>query len=352
MRTVKAEQDQKAGRLPNDLSRWPFDKLLTYVREKRALHISAGTQRIEKERSGPLLKQFAGVRADKIDARAISGYQRARLETVSGRTVNLECRLLRTVLKEAKLTAEYKALPEDRRGPGRALEPAEERLLLETARSRPGWDVAFYCAVVAANTTARSVEIKTLRLRDVDLIDQQVTICRSKTDSGLRRIPLNAGASWAFARLLERAAALGSTEPEHFLLPRDRGSKYDSTDHQKTWRTAWRKLVKASARRAGRLAAEESIAAGWRAGIKAYRKAAAPFVGLRFHDLRHCAITKLAESDASDATIMAIAGHLSREMMEHYSHVRSAAKRAAVDAISSYVPTDETASAPITKSVQ
>jgi hypothetical protein len=45
------------------------------------------------------------------------------------------------------------------------------------------------------------------------------------------------------------------------------------------------------------------------------------------HDLRHHAITKLAESpEASEQTIMAIAGHVSREMLEHYSYVRQEAK--------------------------
>jgi integrase len=58
------------------------------------------------------------------------------------------------------------------------------------------------------------------------------------------------------------------------------------------------------------------------------------FHGLRFHDLRHQAITELAEHGASDATVMALAGHLSRAMMEHYSHVRMAAKRAAVEGLS------------------
>jgi integrase len=43
---------------------------------------------------------------------------------------------------------------------------------------------------------------------------------------------------------------------------------------------------------------------------------------LRFHDLRRHAITELAESQASDATIMAIAGHVSRQMLDHYFHVR------------------------------
>jgi hypothetical protein len=47
----------------------------------------------------------------------------------------------------------------------------------------------------------------------------------------------------------------------------------------------------------------------------------------------HTAITKLAESAASEQTIMAIAGHVSRRMLEHYSHIRMAAKRTAVEAI-------------------
>jgi integrase len=54
---------------------------------------------------------------------------------------------------------------------------------------------------------------------------------------------------------------------------------------------------------------------------------------LRFHDLRHTCITKLAESQASEQTLMAIAGHVSRKMIEHYSHIRMEAKRDALDAI-------------------
>jgi integrase len=47
-----------------------------------------------------------------------------------------------------------------------------------------------------------------------------------------------------------------------------------------------------------------------------------PLHGLRFHDPRHHAITELAESHASERTIMAIAGHVSPKMLDHYSHVR------------------------------
>jgi integrase-like protein len=59
-----------------------------------------------------------------------------------------------------------------------------------------------------------------------------------------------------------------------------------------------------------------------------------PLQGLRFHDLRHHAITELAESQASDQTIMAIAGHVSQKMLAHYSHIRLDAKRRALDALS------------------
>ena len=63
-----------------------------------------------------------------------------------------------------------------------------------------------------------------------------------------------------------------------------------------------------------------------------------PLAGLRFHDLRHHAITELAESQASDSTIMALSGHVSRKMLEHYSHVRQEAKRDAVNVLSAKVP--------------
>jgi len=59
-----------------------------------------------------------------------------------------------------------------------------------------------------------------------------------------------------------------------------------------------------------------------------------PLAGLRFHDLRHHAITELAESQASDSTVMAIAGHVSPKMLAHYSHVRIQAKRTALDSLS------------------
>ena len=77
----------------------------------------------------------------------------------------------------------------------------------------------------------------------------------------------------------------------------------------KGWRTAWRHLTT-------------------KAGLK----------GLRFHDLRHQAITELCEAGLSDMTIMGIAGHVSKEMLAHYSHIRLQAKRQAVEALEMSLP--------------
>jgi integrase len=48
------------------------------------------------------------------------------------------------------------------------------------------------------------------------------------------------------------------------------------------------------------------------------------FPDLRWHDLRHEAISRLFENtDLRDHEIMAITGHLSTEMLKRYSHLRS-----------------------------
>jgi len=69
----------------------------------------------------------------------------------------------------------------------------------------------------------------------------------------------------------------------------------------------------------------------WKVAWESARKAAG--VSCRFHDLRHTFISRLAESQASDLTVMALAGHVSRAMMERYSHIRMEAKRRAVDTL-------------------
>ena len=50
----------------------------------------------------------------------------------------------------------------------------------------------------------------------------------------------------------------------------------------------------------------------------------------RLHDLRHTFATRLAENGVPESTMLALMGHMSRAMLERYSHIRMAAKRNAV----------------------
>ena len=100
-----------------------------------------------------------------------------------------------------------------------------------------------------------------------------------------------------------------------------------------SWRTAWRRVTRTihcpacgQQQDPGNNCQNEKCKAD-------IRNVKSPIEGLRFHDLRHHAVTELAESQASDQTIMAIAGHVSPKMLAHYSHVRMAAKRKALDAL-------------------
>src|SRR6202521_6275559 len=53
----------------------------------------------------------------------------------------------------------------------------------------------------------------------------------------------------------------------------------------------------------------------------------------RWHDNRHTLVTDLAEGGAGDETIRDIAGHVSKQMLKHYSHIRMEAKRRALESI-------------------
>jgi integrase len=184
----------------------------------------------------------------------------------------------------------------------------------------------------------RRVEIKNLRWRDVDFLRQSLTIRRSKTDAGLRSIPMNEDAYSAILELRERANGFNGTAPQHFLFPACEHGHIDPNRPMKSWRTAWRRmtqLIQCPVCRTCQGPGETCRNADCGSPIDEVKS---PLAGLRFHDLRHHAITELAESQASDSTIMALAGHLSRKMLEHYSHIRQDAKREAVNVLSARVP--------------
>ena len=242
----------------------------------------------------------------------ISTYQaRRKAANASARTINKELQVLRQILKRHKLWANLQGdvkFEREHNDVGKALSREEEKRLLSAC----GLNGLLNAVVVLAlNTALRKNEIRTLRWSQTDFDKRTVTVGRAKTQAGTGRlIPLNQP---AFEALVKWAGHLIEAKAEDYVFPacEAAGIEREHPDKERidpsrpitSWRSAWRAALK-------------------RAGLH-----------IRFHDLRHSCITKLAESQASEQTLMAIAGHVSRKMIEYYSHIRMEAKRAAVDAI-------------------
>ena len=191
---------------------------------------------------------------------------------------------------------------------GRTLTVEDKARLFEVAAKRPEWVVAYAASLIAVSTTMRGADLRSLQWRNISISDETVEIPVSKTAAGVWSIPLNADAVYAFRMLRDRATKLGVFNSDHFVFFSCENGHIDPSQPQKIWRTSWRSLSSA-------------------AGLK----------GLRFHDLRHHCITELAENNVPEQAILAIAGHVSRRMLDHYSHIRSEAKRRAVESLSSVI---------------
>ena len=72
---------------------------------------------------------------------------------------------------------------------------------------------------------------------------------------------------------------------------------------------------------------QTSLRTAWR------RVRAKAQVGARFHDTSHTFVTHLGENGAGDEVIRDMAGHVSKDMLKHYSHIRTEAKRRAVQSL-------------------
>ena len=95
----------------------------------------------------------------------------------------------------------------------------------------------------------------------------------------------------------------GATRPEWYVFPFGSPQPTDPTRHVTTLKTVWNNIRE-------------------KAGVKG-----------RWHDNRHTLVTELAESGAGDQNIMEIAGHVSKQMLKHYSHIRMEAKRKALESV-------------------
>jgi integrase len=238
---------------------------------------------------------------------AIRGYIKTRIEEkASGRTINMEVgELSRAIGKHWSFLWPKVRKQEERKDVGQALSPEEEKRLLEVAGSKKRWEHAAVIIRALLLTGMRSGELTGATWGQVDLERRVLTVGRAKTAAGTgRQIPMNndlfllltAHAEWFTGRF-------GATRPELYVFPFGKPAPSDPTRPTTTLKTVWGSIR------------DEAM------------------VSCRLHDLRHTAATKMAEAGTPESTMLALMGHMSRAMMERYSHIRMAAKREAVESL-------------------
>jgi integrase len=226
-------------------------------------------------------------------------------EGVSGRTINMELGELSRAIGApwSVLWSRVRKL-EERKDVGRALS-TEEQLRLLAALGRTESRLLGPIVQLALLTGMRSGEILGLTWGQIDFHAQVLTVGRAKTAAGTgRQIPINGELLDVLGSHAEWfTKQFGEIRPEHYVFPFGRPVPNDPTKPVTDIKRAWGTLRRLSG------------------------------VSCRFHDLRHTVATRLAEENAPETTMLALMGHMSRAMLERYSHVRMTAKRTAVEAL-------------------
>jgi integrase len=240
-------------------------------------------------------------------------YQTDRLkESAAPKTINEEVGFLLRLLPTAHAGAIRAQLKQQKRlklpivkRVGRAYSPEEKADLLQAAKAAPRSRAIYAATMLGLHSGLRDKEIRTLQWNRLNLATRILTVGESKTDAGTgRTIPLNDD---LFAAMVEYAkwytGRFGTLQDDWYVFPFGRPRPVDPTRPQTSLKTAWRN-------------------ARTKANVEG-----------RFHDIRHTFVTDLAESGAGDEVIRDLAGHVSKDMLKHYSHIRTQAKRNAVNAL-------------------
>jgi integrase len=261
-----------------------------------------------KERAAHVERLLGGAILPDLTEERIRDYMGERLtEGAGNRTVNMEVDCLARAVGRMwrERWPNVKRLEENREA-GRALSPEEEKRLLAIAAANRSPLILPFIRI-ALLTGMRSGEIRALGVGQLDWKARSLRVGRAKTRAGAgREIPMNSDLADTLAGQVAWLGERFEAEPQadwHLFPFSSRVRPVDPTRPATTIKTAW-----------------ESV-----------RKAAK--VDCRFHDLRHTALTKMAEAGVPESTMLALAGHMSRAMLERYSHIRMAAKREAVESL-------------------
>lgn len=284
------------------IDRADSDRLLLKRALDRYLREVSPTKRVttseaERKRAKPLNAGLGNYSLGAITPDLVAEYRDNRLDQgKSPSTVRLELALLSHLftiaIKEWRVGLVYNPVanirkPAPAKGRDRRLGRKEQIKLFEACdkHSNPmlGW-----IARIALFTGMRAGEIKSLRRDQVSLKKRIAHLTETKNGSA-RSVPLTREAVAEFREALDHPIRPLDTD---FIFWGEPGR--DGKRRPYEFRPAWHRTLK-------------------EAGI----------IGLRFHDLRHEAVSRLVEAGLGDQEVAAISGHKSMQMLRRYTHLRA-----------------------------
>lgn len=293
---TKTEADRWARLLESEIDRGVFvdrteseratvgELIDRYLREVTPKKKSA---RREKQRLNALKTHFGAFSLASLRATHISDYRDARLNAgLAGATVVKELASLSHLFEVAAKDWGFPILanpaklvrrPQVARGRDRRLMAGEETKLF-TACNNSRAPMLASVVRFAIETGMRMGEILSLEWRNVDMAQRVATLPDTKTGEA-RQVPLS-------------TAAMGAISP----LPR----------YFKDGRVFW------TWKRA------DSLENAWRRAVKS-----AGIIDLRFHDLRHEAVSRLFELGLNPMEVASISGHKTLQMLKRYTHLKA-----------------------------
>ena len=290
--------DEKLGYKKPEIEDVPFEKfadefLELYSKQNKRSWKSDETSLVH------LKEFFKGQTLRDIGPEKVERYKAKRKAEVSPATVNRELACLKTLFNKAVGWDKIEINPlrsvtkfRENNARERILSAAEAQRLIENAAAsvRP-------VLIVALHTGMRRNEILSLKWKDVDFAREYILIEDSKSGKS-RKIPMNVA-------VLE--ALRGQKHESEFVFYNP-----ETKNHIKDIKTAF----KAACRRAKKNPDDKKDP-----GI----------VGLRLHDLRHTAASKMIEAGVDLVTVSKILGHASIQMTMRYAHPTPENMRRAVD---------------------
>lgn len=316
---VRAQDDLAKQPFASAFAVWLQSKLIAGPPESSVRYITRDSERTYREYAWALEKFFtAALPLERIHDGHLRCYQDARAgndgqlwkRACGQNRIRKEVALLRKLMVLAKVWSEdldncFDQLPVKDADIARAPEPNEVAILLAVMLRRDEWLWIYYWSVLSLATCASTLEVRMLRLKDINLRHRTIRVGpeASKNKYRNRTIPIDSDPALEAAEwLLNRARRLGSHREEHFVLPFGVGSKHAVNPEKPmtkyAMKNAWNLIRK-------------------RAGLPRVRP----------YDLRHIAITRRVERGDTPQQIMPFSGHIGPKMLRHYTAISMQVKR-------------------------